>query len=256
MGKELFDLGGRVALVTGGSKGIGREIASAYAAAGAEVMISSRHGEELQATAAEIAADTGSRVLAQVADMTARADVSALAGAAERAFGKVDIVVNNAGSNTPQRTEDIEDEVWDRLLELNLTSCVFLTRALVPGMKTRGWGRVIYIASIMGITGSEDRTAYCGTKAALIGLAHSQAVELGRFGITVNCLSPGPILTDLPRSLLSAEQQQVFAARAALGRWGETRELAGPALLLASGAGSYITGANLVVDGGCTIKSF
>jgi len=256
MSKKLFDLSGRVALVTGGSKGIGKEIASAYAAAGAEVMISSRHEDELQAAATEIVAQTGARVVAHVADMTLRAQVAALAHAAERAFGKVDILVNNAGSNVPQRTEEITDEVWDRLLELNLTSCVFSTRALVPGMKARGWGRVIYIASIMGITGSEARAAYCGTKAALIGLAHSQAVELGPDGITVNCISPGPILTDLPRSVLTAEQLQAFAGRTAIGRWGETRELAGPALLLASDAGSYITGANLVVDGGCTIKSF
>jgi len=133
---------------------------------------------------------------------------------------------------------------------------VFLTRALIPGMKSRGWGRVIYIASIMGMTGSVDRSAYCGTKAALIGLSHSQAVELGEYGVTVNCISPGPILTDLPRSKLTKEQQLAFSERAALGRWGETEELAGPALLLASNAGSYITGANLVVDGGCTIKSF
>jgi len=255
VGTNIFDLSGRSALITGGSKGIGKAIATAFARAGANVMICSRNEEELHAAVKDIDDDAG-RVTARVADMTRRQDVERLAKSAEHDFGKVDIVVNNAGGNIPQPIDHITDEAWDSIVELNLTSCVFLTRALVPGMKSRGWGRIIYIASIMGMTGSVDRSAYCGTKAALIGLSHSQAVELGEHGITVNCISPGPILTDLPRSKLSKEQQLAFSKRTALGRWGETEELAGPALLLASNAGSYITGANVVVDGGCTIKSF
>jgi NAD(P)-dependent dehydrogenase (short-subunit alcohol dehydrogenase family) len=108
----------------------------------------------------------------------------------------------------------------------------------------------------MGIVGAGERTAYCATKGALISLAHAQAVELGPYGVTVNCISPGPILTDLPRTMLDEGQRSAFAERTALGRWGETVELAGPALLLASDAGAYMTGANVVVDGGVTIKAF
>lgn len=254
--KKLFDLSGRTALITGGSKGIGKAIAQGFVEAGADVMISSRHENELQAAVPQIKGDSPRRVEYCVADMTSRADVTKLADAALSALKKVDILINNAGSNTPQPVDEVTDETWDRLIELNFTSCLLLTRALVPQMKKNKWGRIIYTASIMGITASGSRSAYCGTKAGLIGMAHSQAVELGPFGITVNCISPGPIATDLPMSILSKEQQAHFASRAALGRWGQSEELAGPALLLASEAGSYITGENLVVDGGCTINSF
>jgi NAD(P)-dependent dehydrogenase (short-subunit alcohol dehydrogenase family) len=123
-------------------------------------------------------------------------------------------------------------------------------------MKERRWGRVIFISSIMGLASKEERDAYSATKSALIGLARASSLDLGEYGITVNCIAPGPFLTDLPGSLLSEEQKKTFAARTALLRWGEPRELAGPALLLASDAGSYITGTTLVVDGGSLVKTF
>lgn len=256
MSRYAFDLAGRAALVTGGSKGIGKSIAAALAGAGADVMITSRHGDELEAAADELRAEAGGRVETRVADMTARDQVGALAEHAAATLGKVDILVNNAGSNAPQPVEAITDEAWDRIVELNLSSCVMLTRALVGGMKSRGFGRIIYIASILGVVGAPDRTLYCATKGGLISLAHAQAIELGRHGITVNCISPGPILTDLPRTMFNEDQRATFAEATALGRWGEPDEIAGPALMLASEAGSYVTGANLVVDGGCTIKAF
>lgn len=256
MTRDPFNLGGRAALVTGGSKGIGKAIAVLLARAGADVLISSRHGDELQAAAEEIRAEAAGRVETRVADMTDRGEVSALAEFATSTLGKVDILFNNAGSNAPQPVEAITDEAWDRIIELNLTSCVMLTRALVPGMKARSFGRIVYIASILGIVGAMDRTLYCATKGGLISLAHAQAIELGPHGITVNCISPGPILTDLPRTMFSDAQRAKMADATALGRWGETDEIAGPALMLASAAGSYMTGANIVIDGGATIKAF
>jgi NAD(P)-dependent dehydrogenase (short-subunit alcohol dehydrogenase family) len=256
MTHPLFDLSDRVALVTGGSKGLGKAMARGFAECGANVVISSRHETELKAAAHEIAGGTQSNVAHFVADMTQRGDVAKLAKHALGAFGRVDILVNNAGSNTPQAIDKITDEAWDRIVELNLTSCMALTRALVPQMKERRWGRIIHISSIMGLSSKEERNAYSATKSALLGLARASALDLGAFGITVNCLAPGPFLTDLPGSLLSNEQKQVFADRTALGRWAEPRELAGPALLLASEAGSYITGAVLVVDGGSIVKTF
>jgi NAD(P)-dependent dehydrogenase (short-subunit alcohol dehydrogenase family) len=129
-----------------------------------------------------------------------------------------------------------------------------LQRALVPGMKERRWGRVIHVSSVLGIGGKEGRNGYCASKAAVIGLAHASAIDLGPFGVTVNCIAPGPFLTDLPGKLLNDEQKKHFADRTAMGRWGKPEEIAGPALLLASDAGSYITGSTLVVDGGCTIR--
>jgi gluconate 5-dehydrogenase len=253
----LFDLSGRVALVTGGSKGLGKAMARIFAEAGASgLVISSRHEDELRQAAAEIQKDTAAKVVHFVADMTNRQDVKNLAHRALAALGRVDILVNNAGSNEPQAIDEITDEAWDRIVELNLTSCMAMTRALVPQMKERRWGRVIHISSIMGLASKDARNVYSATKSALLGLARASALDLGTHNITVNCIAPGPFLTDLPGRLLSAEQKKSLADRTALGRWGDPRELAGPALLLASEAGSYITGEVLVVDGGSLIKTF
>ena len=252
----LFDLTGRAALVTGGSKGLGKAMATIFAQAGAAVVIASRHEDELQAAAEEIRLATGRRAEYVVADMTQRGDVRRLADAAVAVLGKVDILVNNAGSNLPQPIDQIRDQDWDRLVELNLTSCMAPHPRLAPGMKLRRWGRIIHISSIMGLASTAERNVYSATKAALLGLARASALDLGPYNITVNCLAPGPFMTDMPMSILSAEQQAALAARTAMNRWGRPEELAGPALLLASEAGSYITGAVLVVDGGTLARVF
>jgi NAD(P)-dependent dehydrogenase (short-subunit alcohol dehydrogenase family) len=254
--RRLFDLSGRVALVTGGSKGLGKAMARGLAEAGADIVISSRHEDELQAAAGAIGAGLDVRVKYIVADMSSRAEAKRLATLATGAMGKVDILINNAGTNKPQPIDQIDDDLWNELLELNLSSCMALTRALAPGMKERKWGRVIHISSIMGHSSAAGRNAYSATKSALLGLARASANDLGPFGVTVNCIAPGPFLTDLPVSLLSKEQRDEFARRTALGRWGQPEELIGPALLLASDAGSYITGTCLTVDGGCLSKIF
>src|SRR5262245_43230740 len=135
-------------------------------------------------------------------------------------------------------------------MEINLSSVMALTRALVPQMKERRWGRIVHISSIMGFVSKEKRDLYSTTKAGLMGLARGSALDLGAFGITVNCIAPGPFLTDLLASVLSDAEKKIFADRTALGRWGKPEELVGAALLLASDAGSYISGTTLVVDGG------
>lgn len=252
----LFNLSGRVALVTGGSRGLGLAMARGLAEAGADVLIAGRQMATLDLALEKILGGLNVRGGALAVDMLDRGQVAALARQAEEALGRVDILINNAGDNRPQAIDQIEDEDWDRILELNLTSCMALTRGLVPGMKQRGWGRVIYISSIMGMASKEGRNSYSASKAALLGLARANALDLGAYGITVNCLAPGPFLTDLPGQLLSDAQKRAFADRTALGRWGQPPELVGPALLLASEAGSYITGQVLVVDGGTLIKTF
>ena len=186
-----FDLTGRVALVTGGSKGLGLAMARGFARAGADVVISSRHETELRTALEQILAGTDRRGHYIVADMSKRANVTRLADEAVQRMGKVDILVNNAGSNTPQQIDAITDEAWDNLLELNLSSVMALTRALVPGMKTRRWGRVIHISSIMGFVSKEGRNAYSATKAALPRSRSGQRFGTWRFGITVNCLARG-----------------------------------------------------------------
>jgi len=247
---NLFDLSGKVALVTGGSKGLGKAMARGFAEHGADVMICARTEEELAAAARAIREGLDVRVEYKVTDMTDRAAIKALADDAVARLGKVDILVNNAGSNVPQPIDEVKDEDWDRIMELNLNSVMAMTRAVVPGMKQRRWGRVIHISSVLGLGSKEARNSYSATKAALIGMAKASALDLGPFSVTVNCIAPGPFLTDLPMSLLSDEQKQAFAALTALGRWGNPRELAGPAILLASEAGSFITGETLLVDGG------
>lgn len=249
MSMNLFDLTGRSALITGGSKGLGLSMARAFARSGAHVFICSRHKAELEAAAAEIG-----RAEWMEADVTDRSQVQSLAETAIARLGRVDVLVNNAGSNTPQPIDQITDEAWDSLLELNLSSAMRLTRALVPQMKERRWGRIIHISSILGFTGMEGRNLYSAAKSALLGLTRASAMDLGPFGITVNCLVPGPFLTDLPARVLSDEQKRRFADRTALGRWGQPDEIAGAAMLLASEAGSYITGSALVVDGGALAK--
>lgn len=250
----LFDLSGKTALVTGGSKGLGKAIARGFAECGADVMISSRNADDLSAAAVEIGDGLRVRVEWMVADMSDRSAVKALAAEAERRLGKVDILVNNAGINNPQAIDEITDEVWDRNVEVDLTAVMALTRALVPGMKQRQWGRIIHISSVLGIGGRLKRNVYCACKAALLGLARASALDLGFHGITVNCLCPGPFLTDMPGKLLNDEEKRYFADRTALKRWAAPRELAGPALLLASEAGSYITGQGIVVDGGASVN--
>jgi len=252
---DLFDLSGRSALITGGSRGLGRAMARGFAECGADVMICSRSEEELKESAAIIGEGLDVKVLYRVCDMSNREDVDALAAAALEAFDTVDILVNNAGVNNPQPIDEIDDALWDRQIEINLTSIMRLTRAIVPAMKAQKWGRVIHISSVLGVGSKPARNAYSATKAALIGLAKASALDLGPHGVTVNCIGPGPFLTDMPMNLLNEKQKQEFSDITALNRWGQPRELAGPAILLASEAGSYITGEILLVDGGAFARA-
>ena len=252
----IFDLTGKCALVTGGSRGLGKAMTRIFAEAGADVFICSRKEEELKSTAEEISKTTGQRIEYAVIDMTDRKQVDDLAKVAVERLGKIDILVNNAGFNITSSIDEIKDEDFDMLTELNLRSVMALTRAIVPGMKERGWGRVIHISSIMALASTPMRNTYSATKAALLGLGMASALDLGKFGITVNCIAPGPFATEMPMSILSQEQQDSLASRTAIGRWGRPDELAGPALLLASDAGGYITGTTLVVDGGVLARVF
>lgn len=250
MPANLFDLTGRVALVTGGNKGLGKAMARGLAEAGADVLIASRNESELKSALDEVLAGTGRRGAYCVADVSVRAEVKNLAQFALEKMGRVDILVNNAGMNAPQAIDAVTDDTWDRVLEVNLSSVMALTRELVPQMKSRRWGRVVHISSIMGQVSKERRNVYSATKSALMGLARASALDLGPFGITVNCIAPGPFMTDMPMSVLSDPEKQAFADRTALGRWAQPAELVGPVLMLCSEAGSYVTGQTLVVDGG------
>ena len=249
-----FDLTGRCALVTGGSRGLGKEMALILAQAGANLAICSRKRNEIEATARQISEATGTRVVPLVADVGERAAAERLAKEATESLGKIDILISNAGWNIPQPVDKVRDEDWDALVELNVTSSMVLTRALATGMMERKWGRVIYISSVMAFASTPDRIAYSTTKAALLGMVKANALRLGPFGITVNAIAPGPFATEMPMSILTEQQKQAFAVRTAVGRWGEPAELGPTALLLASNAGSYSTGSVVTVDGGVTAR--
>jgi NAD(P)-dependent dehydrogenase (short-subunit alcohol dehydrogenase family) len=226
-----FDLTGKTALITGGSKGLGKAMARALAEAGCNIVISSRHEDELKPALAEILAGTIARGNYLVADLGVRSEAERLAAVALKTAGKIDILINNAGTNKPQPSDAIQDATWDQVLDLNLYSVMALTRALIPPMKERRWGRIIHISSILGFVSKEGRSVYSASKSALLGLARAEALDLGPWGITVNCIAPGPFLTDLPASVLSDAEKRIFAERTALGRWGEPHELGGTALL-------------------------
>ena len=253
---ELFNLSGKTALITGGSKGIGKACARGLAEAGANIAISARHEDELKKAAAEIGVGLNVKVATFVSDMNDRGQVKKLAADVLQTFGRVDVLFNNAGSNRPQNLVDTTEEVWDQILELNFTSCMLLSQYLAPQMIERKWGRVIYTSSVMALASNAGRGLYSGTKAALIGMSRAQALELGPHNIKVNCLAPGPVATDLPMSLLSDEQKKVFASRTAVRRWGDVRDMVGPVLMLASDAGAFITGTVISADGGMLCRTF
>lgn len=256
MYSKLFDLSGRTALVTGGSKGIGKAISRAYAEAGANIAISARHEDELKAAAAEIGEGLQVKVETFVCDMADREQAKALGDRVLKSLGRVDVLVNNAGSNHPQNLIDTTDESWDRILQLNLSSCMMLARSLTPQMIERKWGRIIHLSSVMALASNPGRGLYSATKAALIGMARAHALELGPFGITVNCIAPGPVATDLPMSVLTQAQQAKFAELTAVKRWGQVVDMVGPALLLGTDAGAFITGNVIVADGGMLCRTF
>lgn len=249
-----FCLAGRCALVTGGSRGLGKAMARGLVEAGADVAICGRHEAQLQAALKEILQGTERRGVALIADLGQRNDVERLANEATQRLGKIDILVNNGGSNTPQPIDKIRDADWDQLLEVHLHAAMALSRALAPGLMQRRWGRIVHISSTFGFVSKAGRNAYSAAKAALRGLSRSMALDLGPYGVTVNCIAPGPFLTELPMSLLSDAEKKEFSDHTALGRWGQPNEVVGPLLLLASDAGAYVTGTTLVVDGGYLAK--
>lgn len=248
--QELFDLSGKVALVTGASKGLGMAMARGLAMAGADIVINSRNEDEVKSALEKILEGTGRKGQAYVADLANREDTSRLAHRALESMGRVDIIVNNAGTNTPADVDKIKDEDWDRIIELNLTAPMVLVRELAGQMKERQWGRIINISSIFGLCTKEARGAYSATKTGLIGITRTMAQDLGPWNITANVIAPGPFSTDLTDRLVQGELREYFDRMLVLGRWGKPDELIGPVLLLASDAGSFITGATLAVDGG------
>ncbi len=252
---DRFRLDGRVALVTGGSKGLGEAMARGFAEAGAKVAITSRHADECEETAHRVADATDGEVLALQGDVTDKAQVDANVAEVVAAYGSVDILVNNAGTNVRLGTIELPVEEWQRIVDVNLTGPFLCGQAVLPVMVEQGYGRIINLSSIFGAVGFPARSPYTATKGGLLNMTRAWALEFAKDGITVNALCPGPFDTPMNRPLRDdPEAYQTFVSKIPMGRWGDLEELASTAVFLASDASSYVTGSALFVDGGWTAQ--
>jgi NAD(P)-dependent dehydrogenase (short-subunit alcohol dehydrogenase family) len=245
-----LDLTGRVAFVTGGTSGIGRALALGLAEAGADVVPSSRRLEEVEKTAAAIEG-RGRRTVRIASDVTDRASLEAALAATVKGLGKVDILVNCAGTTKRTPTLDVPEEEWSRILETNLTGTLRACQVFGRHMLEKGYGRIVNIASLSSYVALFEVAAYGASKAAVAALTKSLAIEWGPRGVNVNAIAPGVFRTPLNQALLDGSPRgQEFLLRTPMKRFGQVEELSGAAVFLASEAASFVNGEVLVVDGG------
>lgn len=253
---QIFSLTGRVALVTGASRGLGRAMALALARCGAHVVVNGRREDGIAATCAAITAEGGAATAMRF-DTTDVAASDAAIDRIEAELGQLDILVNNAGYGDGRTGSESTDAQWNEIVDVDLNACFRLARRASVGMIRRGRGRIINISSVNGRIAREANASYCAAKAGLEGMTRALAVEWGPHGVTVNAIAPGYMMTpDNMTNALRADpaQRARFAERTALRRWGQAHELDGAVVYLASDAAAYCTGHVLVVDGGMTVK--
>lgn len=248
---DRFRLDGKVALVTGGARGLGKTMATALAEAGATIALAGRSKDACQEAATAIANATGRKALAFAADVTKIADVEQLANDVDRELGQIDILVNNAGINIRGPIQQLTEADWDAVVDTNLKGPFLCARTIGPRMVARGWGRVINLGSVLGVIALPGRAPYASSKAGIINLTRVLALEWAGTGVTANAICPGAFATEMNRSLLEDPvKYKEFVAQIPMGRWGELDELTGAVVYLASDASSYMTGTPLFIDGG------
>jgi 2-deoxy-D-gluconate 3-dehydrogenase len=255
MSDNPFDLTGKVAIISGGNRGLGLGMALGLAKAGADIVIACRD----QAKAAEAVAEiegTGRRALAVDCDITSSASIDEAVAKAADAMGGLSILVNNSGTSCRFRPEETPEDEWDRVMDTNIKGAFMLSKAVHPYMKAAGGGKVINISSMYAIFGGANDSAYAASKGGLVQFTKVCAIAWADDNIQVNAILPGWFVTELTGSYLEQfpEQEKAITARTPAGRWGDPGDLAGTAVFLASSASDYITGASIAVDGGFSIK--
>ncbi|QDT45259.1 2-dehydro-3-deoxy-D-gluconate 5-dehydrogenase [Gimesia alba] len=254
-GIKLFDLTSRAAIITGGSKGLGSAMAEGLASAGADVLLTSRHQAEVEATAAQIAKDYGVKVIGVQADVTDAEQVAAMTDRAISEFGKIDILINNAGINIRGPIDELTLEQFQEVQNVNVTGPWLCAKSVVPHMKQAKYGRIINLASTLGLVGMSNRTPYTASKGAMVQMTRALGLELCEYGITCNAICPGPFLTPMNEPFAETEEIKKFIVGAvAMNRWAKMEEIQGAAIFLASDASSYMTGSMVTVDGGWTAR--
>ncbi|MBA4392151.1 MAG: 2-deoxy-D-gluconate 3-dehydrogenase [Desulfobacca sp.] len=250
---ELFELQGKVALVTGASKGLGKALAAALAKAGADLALCARNPDDLQQAKVEIEV-LGGRVEVFSMDVLRQASIQTAVALTLKTFGKIDILINNAGINIRKPVLDLQEEEWDQVLNTNLKGYFLVAQAVVPDMIKRQKGKVINMASILGTVGLENQAPYASSKGGVIQLTKVMALEWARHHINVNAIGPTYFETPLVASLRNdPERFRFINERTPMGRWGQPEELEGTIIFLASKASDFITGQTIFVDGGWTI---
>lgn len=254
-GLSQFQLTGHVAIVTGGSKGLGEAMAAGLASAGADLILVSRNESEARSAAAAIAEEYPIRAIGMEADVSSEADVQRMVQHARSEFGRIDVLINNAGINIRGPIDQISFEEFRQVQSINVDAMWLCCKSVIPVMKERGHGRIINMASTLGLVGLADRTPYATSKGAVVNLTRALGLELAPDNLTVNAICPGPFLTPMNVPIAeTAEAKQFIVGATALQRWGEMKEIQGAAIFLASPASSYMTGSLLTVDGGWTAR--
>ncbi|MGO8789710.1 MAG: SDR family NAD(P)-dependent oxidoreductase [Terriglobia bacterium] len=247
-------LDSRVAVITGASKGLGKQMAEALAEAGAAVALVSRSSELLEGVRAGIIA-RGGKAYAFIADVSVEADVASLAAEIRRQVGAPDILINNAGINIRKPLHEFTLEEWRRVMSTNIDGPFLCTRAFVPGMIEKRFGRIINMASTLAHVSLPHRAAYSGSKFAVLGMTKALALELAPYNVTANAISPGPFATEMNLVLLQDPVKVAeFNSKIPLGRWGKLEEIGALAVFLSSDASGFITGSDIVIDGGWTAQ--